>query len=67
MSGLKVQMNNRHALIEACHIKPFAQDHDDTIGNGIDYLNALGEPNEFYIDKSAVREGNFVRAVVRPT
>ena len=35
MSGLKVQMNNRHALIEACHIKPFAQEHDDTIGNGI--------------------------------
>ncbi|MGL5683678.1 MAG: hypothetical protein ACRDDZ_11605 [Marinifilaceae bacterium] len=29
MSGLKV--NNRHAFIEAYHMKPFAQKHDDTL------------------------------------
>lgn len=35
ISGFKVQLANSHALIDACHIKPFAQDHDDTIGNGL--------------------------------
>ena len=35
ISGFKVQLPNTHTLIDACHIKPFAHDHDDTIGNGL--------------------------------
>ena len=35
ISGLQVQLTGKHALIDACHIKPFSEEHDDTIGNGL--------------------------------
>ncbi len=35
VTGLKIQSNYRHSLIDACHIIPFHLEHDDTIGNGI--------------------------------
>lgn len=35
ISGLRVRSPQGHSLIDACHIIPFSQEHDDTIGNGI--------------------------------
>lgn len=35
ITGLKIQSNYGHSLIDACHIVPFHLEHDDTIGNGI--------------------------------
>ena len=60
MSGLKVQINNGHALIEACHIKPFAQAHDDTIGNGI----ALCPNLHTAFDKGLITINNDYRIIV---
>ena len=60
MSGLKVQINNNHTLIEACHIKPFAQEHDDTIGNGI----ALCPNLHTAFDKGLITISNDYRIVV---
>ena len=35
ISGLRIRSSYGHSLIDACHIIPFAAEHDDTIGNGI--------------------------------
>ena len=35
ISGLKVETSISATLIDACHIVPFSQSHDDTITNGI--------------------------------
>lgn len=35
ITGLRVESNYGHSLIDACHIIPFRLEHDDTIGNGI--------------------------------
>lgn len=35
ITGLKIESNYGHSLIDACHIIPFHLEHDDTIGNGI--------------------------------
>ena len=35
ISGLKVETNIIASLIDACHIVPFSQSHDDTIHNGL--------------------------------
>lgn len=35
ISGLKVETSISASLIDACHIVPFSQSHDDTITNGI--------------------------------
>ncbi|MDF7825868.1 HNH endonuclease [Pontiellaceae bacterium B12227] len=35
ISGLKVETNIGASLIDACHIVPFSQSHDDTITNGL--------------------------------
>lgn len=35
ITGLRVKSTYGHSLIDACHIIPFSEEHDDTIGNGI--------------------------------
>ena len=35
ITGLRIQSDYGHSLIDACHIIPFHLEHDDTIGNGI--------------------------------
>lgn len=35
ISGLRVETTVNASLIDACHIVPFSQSHDDTISNGI--------------------------------
>jgi putative restriction endonuclease len=35
ISGLRVENSVNASLIDACHILPFSQSHDDTISNGI--------------------------------
>jgi len=35
ITGLRVLSTYGHSLIDACHIIPFSEEHDDTIGNGI--------------------------------
>ena len=35
ISGMKIETPNRVSMVDACHIIPFAQSHDDTISNGI--------------------------------
>lgn len=35
ISGLRVETSANATLIDACHIVPFSQSHDDTISNGI--------------------------------
>ncbi|WP_168433010.1 HNH endonuclease [Pontiella sulfatireligans] len=35
ISGLKVETSINASLIDACHIVPFSQSHDDTITNGL--------------------------------
>jgi putative restriction endonuclease len=35
VTGLKVEFQGNVTLVDACHIIPFHQSHDDTIGNGI--------------------------------
>jgi putative restriction endonuclease len=35
ISGLKIKSSEQTGLIDACHIIPFSQTFDDTIGNGI--------------------------------
>jgi len=35
ISGLRVETSVNASLLDACHIVPFSQSHDDTISNGI--------------------------------
>lgn len=35
ITGLKVNFKSNISLVDACHIQPFAETHDDTITNGI--------------------------------
>jgi putative restriction endonuclease len=35
VTGLRIVSNPKIAMIDACHIVPFSESHDDTIGNGI--------------------------------
>ncbi|VGO19151.1 HNH endonuclease [Pontiella sulfatireligans] len=35
ISGLRVETSVNASLIDACHIVPFSQSHDDTISNGL--------------------------------
>ncbi len=35
ISGMRVTAGSAVQMIDACHIVPFSESHDDTIGNGI--------------------------------
>jgi putative restriction endonuclease len=35
ISGMRLTTTRSVQMIDACHIKPFSESHDDTIGNGI--------------------------------
>jgi putative restriction endonuclease len=35
VTGLKIHFSTSVSMVDACHIVPFAETHDDTISNGI--------------------------------
>lgn len=41
ISGLRVETSINASLIDACHIVPFSQSHDDTISNGLSLCPTL--------------------------
>ena len=60
VSGMRIDATANISMIDACHIVPFAESHDDTIGNGI----ALSPTLHRAFDRGLISFSNEYRVLV---
>lgn len=60
VSGMRIDATANISMVDACHIVPFAESHDDTIGNGI----ALSPTLHRAFDRGLISFSNDYRVLV---
>lgn len=62
ISGLKIDSKLSFSMIDACHIRPFSESHDDTITNGISLCPNLHRA----FDRGIISISNDYKVMVSP-